>query len=498
MSDILQLNLKLIKEVGFISMITGVGQVLFTSIIGMGISYIMGYSLISSFLIAIALTFSSTIIIVKLLSDKKDLNTLYGKISMGFLIIQDLIAVILLMVLSSYIGNAQMSTSQIIIKTVLFILASLILTYVLSKFAIPKFLKSISKSNELLFLFVITWCLGISSLFYFAGFSLEVGALLAGVVLASTPYQYEISARIKPLRDFFIVMFFILLGSQMLPVVDNSHELDFAEKMGIISETFLPILFPAIVFSLFVLIGNPLIVLILMTRLGYSSKTGFLAGLTVAQISEFSLIIAMMGKEAGLLTASEVSMITLVGIITITSSTYMILGGNSICNKFQPFLKKFEPKKTKDKKVSTNTKKCDVLIFGYDRIGYSLLETIHKLKKDYLVIDYNPDTIKKLEKRKVNCMYGDANNIELLDELDMGSVEILISTIPDYEINTMILKQFRKYNKTATIILTSNLIDNALDLYSQGADYVILPHFLGGNYVSTLIENINLVHYQLN
>lgn len=485
----LHLNLKLIKEVGFISLITGVGQVIFTSVIGMLISTIMGYSILSSFLIAIALTFSSTIIIVKLLSDKRDLDTLYGKISMGFLIVQDLIAVVLLMVLSSYLGTDEgTSTAFIISKTVIFILASLILTYVLSKFIIPKFLENISKNNELLFLFVITWCLGISSLFYFAGFSLEVGALLAGVVLASTPYQYEISARIKPLRDFFIVMFFILLGSQMLPAIDNSHELEFGEKMEIISETFSPILLPAIIFSLFVLIGNPLIVLILMTRLGYSSKTGFLAGLTVAQISEFSLILAMMGKDAGMLTASEVSMITLVGIITITSSTYMILGGNSIYERFKPILKKFEPKTKNTKNEARDTKKYQVLIFGYDRIGYSLLNSIHKINKNYLVVDYNPNTIKKLQKRGISCMYGDANNIELLDDLELHSVEILISTIPDYETNLMMLKEFKKHNKTATVILTSNQIDNALELYSDGADYVILPHFLGGNYVSTLIE----------
>ncbi len=484
----LHLNLKLIKEVGFISMITGIGQVLFTSLVGMGIAYFLGYSLISSLLIAIALTFSSTIIIVKLLSDKKDLDTLYGKISMGFLIIQDLIAVIALMIISSFLGKTDESLEFLLFKTFAFILASILFTFLLSRYVVPKILASISKSSELLFLFVITWCLAISSLFYYLGFSLEIGALLAGVVLASSPYQYEISARIKPLRDFFIVMFFILLGSQMIPAVEGSAEMNFGDRMNIIAETFSPILLPAIIFSFFVLIGNPLIVLILMSVMGYSSRTGFLAGLTVAQISEFSLILAMMANDAGFLSSSEVSMITLVGIITITGSTYLILGGNSIYNKLSPFLKKFEKKKTKDKKNSDNSTSYDAIIFGYDRIGYSLLKSIDKIGLKYVIVDYNPSIIKKLQNKGIECMYGDANNIELLDDFDFSKVKIAISTIPDVETNVLILNEFKKENRNGSIILTANQIDNALELYNNGADYVILPHFLGGNYVSNLIE----------
>lgn len=485
----LHLNLKLIKEVGFISMVSGFGQVIFTSIIGILISLFLGYSFIASFFIAISLTFSSTIIIVKLLSDKKDLDTLYGKISMGFLIVQDLIAVILLMMISSILNAESENLYLILLKTFIFIIISLVLTYAMSKYLMPRFLESISKSNELFFIFIITWCFGISSLFDFLGFSLEVGALLAGIVLASSPFQFEISARIKPLRDFFIVMFFILLGSQMLPHVDGIDNMNFSERFEIVKDTFSPILISAILLSLFVLIGNPLIVLIIMSFLGYPSRVGFMAGLTVAQISEFSLILALLANQSGYLSLEEVSMITLVGIITITASTYLILNGESIYKKLSPFLKKFEKKKLKSGISESENLKLDVVVFGYDRIGFSLLKTISKLEKKYLIVDYNPTILKKLSQKNYNCMYGDASDIDFLEDLNLETLKLLISTIPDYETNMIILKEIKKINSKATIILTSNDIDNALELYKHGADYVILPHFLGGEYVSTLIEN---------
>ncbi len=485
----LHLNLKLIKEVGAISLITGLGQVIFTSIIGMGIAILFGYSLVASLLIAIALTFSSTIIIVKLLTDKKDLDTLYGKISMGFLIIQDLVAVIILMVISAFLNPSPDSNLySLVLKTSIFAVIAVVLTYILSKAVLPRFLENISKSTELLFIFIITWCFGVSALFQKAGFSLEIGALLAGISLASSPYQFEISARVRPLRDFFIVMFFILLGSQMVPPIDGIQDVTFSEKLGLITETLSPIIVPALIFSLFVLVGNPLIVLILMNLLGYSSRTGFLAGLTVAQISEFSLIMAMLGRDAGFLTVEEVSMITLVGIITITASTYMILHGNSIYKKFQPLLNKLERKKLKETSTKIQKEENEILIFGYDRIGYSLLKSIKKLKKSYVIIDYDPEIIKKLKSENINCIYGDASNIEFVSEFNLEAAKMFISTIPDIEINMLLLKQFKKRNNSATIIQTANQIDDALELYKEGSDYVILPHFLGGDYASTLIE----------
>ena len=488
----LSLNVSLIRDVGPISLITGLGQVVFTSSVGYFIALLLGFSPMASLMIAIGLTFSSTIIIIKLLSDKKDLDSLYGKISLGFLLVQDFVAVILLMFVSSMISvGPGGALGPIIIKTILLGIVSVVLTYVLAKYFVPKFVERIAHSQELLFIFVIAWCLGFSTLFYVLGFSLEIGALLAGITLASTRYQYEISSKIRPLRDFFIIMFFILLGAQMIPDVPvDVMEGTLSDKIDFITASISGLIVPALIFSLFVLIGNPIIVFILMSLLKYSSRTSFLAGLTVAQISEFSLILGLMAKEAGLLTTDEISMLTFVGIITITASTYMIMNGDYLYKLLSPFLKKFESKRLKDAKKGVRNKHYDIIIFGSNRIGYSILKSIRKSKKEYLVVDNDPMIVDQLKSKGINCIYGDASSTEFLSEFNFKDTKLVISTIPNREISLLILEHIRQINKDSQVILTSNHVDDALYLYDKGTDYVILPHFLGGEYVADLVNKL--------
>ena len=482
----LHLNLRLIKDVGTISAITGIGQVMFTATIGFGIGTLLGFDPMAAFLLAICLTFSSTIIIVKLLSDKKDLHKLYGKIAMGFLIVQDFIAVILLMTISSLLTVDVISVQSILFQTLSFGVFSFVVAYFLAKYVVPTFLPFIVRSQELLFLFVITWCFGLAALFDFYGFSLEIGALIAGLTLASTPYQYEISAKVRPLRDFFIVMFFILLGSQMLPDLVNHQTI--GERYEYFGDNMTTLILPAIIFSLFVLIGNPMIVLFLMTRLGYSLKTSFLAGLTVAQISEFSLILALLGQQAGFLSSNEVSMLTFVGIFTITGSTYMIMHGDYLYKLVKPYLRRFEKKELRDAKEKVKDLDYDILIFGYGEVGDSLVRTFERTHRSYLFVDFDPTVVANLQEKGIPCLYGDADDINLLEELNFENVQLLISTMSDFETNTLLMNEINKRNKTAHKILTSNDPEKALILYDEGADYVILPHYISGNFASNMIE----------
>ena len=316
----LNLNPKVIKEVGKISLVTGLGQVIFTSIVSFAIAFYLGFSFIASAYIAIALTFSSTIIIMKLISDKGDVNSLYGKISIGFLIVQDLIAVIILMAVSSL---SRSSESESIILLLSYGAISMVVLILFGLLVMPFLIRKIAKSQEFLFLFSIGWCLAIAAWFHALNFSLEIGALLAGIVLSSTPYSSEIGSKMKPLRDFFVVMFFIIIGSQMT-----------------IGNVFGNI-FPIIVFSLFILIGNPFIVMVLMGLMGYTKRTGFLSGLTVAQISEFSIILVALGVSVGHLDQNILSLVTMVGLITIAGSTYMITYSKQIYNEMHGLLSIF-------------------------------------------------------------------------------------------------------------------------------------------------------------
>ncbi len=466
----LGLSPKVIKDVGKVSLITGVGQVMFTTLIGFLICTMFGFSTVTSLYIAVALTFSSTIIIMKLLSDKGDMKTLYGRIAIGFLIVQDLIVIFILMFVSSLSNGFNLN--DILFGTMLKGVGLLVILYLIGVYVLPGIIKIIAKSQEYLLLFSMSWCLVLAALFYHLNFSMEIGALLAGFTLSISPYRYEISCRMKSFRDFFIVLFFVLLGSQMI----------FADVTLYIV--------PIIVLSLFILVGNPLIVMVLMGMLGYTRRNSFFAGLTVAQISEFSIILIALGVKSGHLTTEILALVTSVGLITIAGSTYMMLYSNQIYSHISKYLKIFERRGKKvDEHKYHDAEDYDIILFGYNRIGYDLLRFLKKTKNKFLVVDYDPETILHLAKEGVDCRYGDGSDSEFLNELNFLKVKMVISTIPDFDTNLLLINRVKEHNDKAIMIVVSTDIDKSMELYNNGATYVIMPHFLGGQHTTTLIEN---------
>ena len=461
----LHLSPRVIKEVGKISLITGIGQIIFTVLFGYFIASLFGFSQLTALYIAIALTFSSTIIIMKLLSDKGDLKSLYGKISIGFLLVQDLVAILILIIVSSVSAGGNIITE--IGLTLLKGAALIAILAPFSIFVLPKFQNFFGKSQEFLFVFAIAWGLGIAAVFSVAGLSIEVGSLIAGVLLSVSPYNYEISSKLKSLRDFFIISFFLLLGAQM--------------AIGNIGQYVIP----AVVLSLFVLIGNPLIVMGLMGIEGYTKKTGFMAGLTVAQISEFSLILIALGVKVGHISNEILSFVTLIGLITIAGSTYMIIYSNKIYHKISRHLSVFERKGIKEKR--SVKRDLDAVLFGYNRIGFGILNSLKKIKRKYIVVDFNPDTIANLKKLGVPAMYGDVDDQALLKELPLQDLEIAVSTIPEFDTNALLVQTLKAANKRIIFIGRAHTIEDALELYKRGADYVLTPHFLGGQYLANML-----------
>lgn len=465
----LNLNPNVIRKVGKVSLITGLGQVIFTTSIGYGIGRLLGFSAIESLYMAIALTFSSTIVIMKLISDKKDLETLYGRISVGFLIIQDFIAILILLLISTL--NTGISFATLAFETLLKAVGAISILLLLTIYILPKLTRMVAKSQEFLMLFSLSWCFIIASAFHHLSFSIEAGALLAGITLSMSPYHFEISSKMRPLRDFFLILFFIVLGSQMVFTNILSH---------------LPVI---LIFSIFVLIGNPIIVMVLMGMLGYTKRNGFLAGLTVAQISEFSLILIAMGISLNQINSEILSIITPVALITFAGSTYLIMYAHRIYPHISKYLSIFEKKGRKiDEHKYHEHDEHDIILFGYNRIGLDILETLKKIKKKFLIVDYDPDVITKLSKQGFDCRYGDANDLELLNEVNLSNAKMVISTISEVETNILLIKKVQQINKNAIIAVVSHEMDEAEELYEYGATYVIMPHFLGGQHFSTMIE----------
>lgn len=462
----LNLNPNVLKQFGKVALITGVGQVVFTSAVGFLICVLLGFSYITSFYVSIALAFSSTIIILKLISDKGDLEDLYAKISIGFLLVQDVIAIALLLAIPILFANtgSWADLGDVVFK----ILMAGVFVFAVARSILPKINDYISRSQELLFLFANAWGIGITALFLYMGFSIEAGALVAGIALSTLPFRHDINARLTPLRDFFIVLFFILLGSEM--------------AFGSIGD----IILPAAILSLLVLVGNPLIMMIIMGLLGYKRKTGLLTGLTVAQISEFSLILVALGVSLGQIDREVLSMVTLVGLVTIFGSSYLILYSDKIYSVIGKYLKIFERKHVLEKGI--RNKDYDYFLFGGNRVGFDFIELFKGMKKDFLVIDHDPEIIGQMKMEKVDHEYGDASDIDFLESLKLDEASLIVSTIPDLETNLLIAEAAKRHASGPIFLTVTHSISNALALYEAGVDYVILPHFLGGKYASEIAK----------
>jgi len=461
----LHLSPDIIRKFGKVSFITGMGQVLFTAVIGYFISVSLGFSPLESIYISVALAFSSTIIILKLIADKKELDVLYAKIAIGFLLVQDLVAILLLVGIPLFAaGTFTLESIGRLVATGVVLVGFVV---VASQFFISKAHRFIAQSQEYLFLFAISWGIGVAALFKGFGLSLESGALIAGVTLAALPVRHEISARLVPLRDFFIVMFFILLGSQM----------QFADI-----ERMIP---AAIVLSILVLVGNPLILMVLMGFLGYRKKTSFQTGLTVAQISEFSLILIALGVAQGHLGQDILSLVTFVGLITIFGCTYLMLYSEKIYSFLTPLLGMFERRDAFEPTMQKTGHA--VILFGCNRIGQDFLDSLHEVDKNFLVVDHDPDTVASLTRRGVAVDYGDAGDPEFLESIDVSTAELVISTIPDAETNLLINRSVKARNAEAIVMVIAHAVGDALSHYEEGIDYVVLPHFLGGKYASEIV-----------
>ena len=411
----LKLDYRLVRELGMVSLLTGLGQVLFTAGFGFLIAMGLGFDVIASLYIAVALTFSSTIIIVKLLSDKRELDALHGRVALGFLIVQDIVVVLSMVVLSTIGIGAAAEGEGLSVTGALTAAAVLVVIVVLIvRYAANPLTRSLAQSPELLILFSIGLAALFAAIGEALGLGLEIGGLLAGTALASTPYRDAIASRLGPLRDFLLLFFFLVLGTEL--------------ELTILGEN----VTVALIFSAFVLVGNPLVVVMIMGLLGYRRQTGFLAGLTVAQISEFSLIFIGMGVTLGHVTEAELGLVTLVGLITIAASTYMITYSHKLLPIFAPYLGAFEradPQRERADEERGAEELPEVILFGLSGLGSAIAERLAHKNVPMLAVDLDPAVVREWQLRGVDAVYGDVTDPEYLLGLPLASAPWVVTTL---------------------------------------------------------------------
>jgi len=461
----LELDIRKVKHLGFVAFVTGIGQIIFTFLITMIFLNSLGFELIQVLFLSLAFTLSSTIVVIKLYSDRNEMNTLHARIALGILIVQDFVAVLALTLISS----VNQISAPVILGALFKSLGIFSFAILMGTFALKPLFRKVASSRELLTLFAVAWLFVMVLISYKLDFSIAIGAFLAGVSMAALPFTTEIVAKTTSLRDFFATIFFVALGMQVL----------------IPTNWTIPI-----VLSLFVLIGNSFIILVLMSFLGFKSRVAFTTGLGLAQISEFSLILGALGLELGIIDKELMSIIALVAVITFIGSSYMVTQEKVLYRILRKPLKLFEKLSRKKLEFGFKPDKFteEAILFGGNRIGHSVLMEFKKLKLEFLVVDFNPELIRRLTAQKVPCLYGDGGDPEILAKLNFKKAKLVVSTITGINENLLILKKVRSKRKRTTVIVTATDIEDALILYKAGAQYVILPHFLGGERLSLLVR----------
>lgn len=472
----LELRLKGLLSIGKIGIAIGSLQVIVTAFIAFLLGLVLGFNTLQSFYLAILLTFSSTIAIIKLLSDKKDLSSLYGKITVIILLLQDFFAIFALLFLSA--SSAQGFSHVQDFALVVLKGGFLLVFTVIASIVLPRLLHVIARSQESLFLFSLAWVFGISAFVAspFFNFPIEIGGFIAGIALSTSFENFQIVASLKGLRDFFIIIFFVMLGVSMNITALQAY------------------LVPLFILLFFVIVMKSIIVFLVMTQIGYSRRTAFFSGFTLGQISEFSLIILFLGLRFGHITEGFASLITAVAIITFVTSSYCIVYENAFYKFASRYLIYFEKKKRllEKREESIEDIQNHVILIGANRTGKSILDALLSEDERVLVVDFDPDIVSSLREKGIMALFGDISDMDIHDKVGLRRAKLVISTVSDLEDNLNLLKFIQKENRKAKIIVLAAEPEEAKELYEKGADYVILPHIVGGRHIAKLIKDDKL------
>lgn len=462
----IEISFKKIKEAGLGKiLIVGTLQILVIIALTFFTKSFFGLSGMQAAYMGIILAFGSTMVVVKLLADKGELVTLHGRLVLGILLLQDLVAIVAIIFFTT--GSfAFVPISISLLKFLGIVLFAIIFQWLV----LNKLFRFAASSTEFLFLISLAVLFLFVALSYFAGISIVIGAFIAGVSIANSPYKTELESRITPLRDFFAILFFVALGTQ---IVFNGISNHIGLFIGLL------------VVAFFI---KPIITFLLLRFTGYKEKTSFLTAISLAQLSEFSLIIGMIGLNMNELSTELFSTVVLATIISMSVTSYLIKYKNGIYNLLEKpvSILKFLPN---HENISyDNAKEKTILLVGLHRMGSVLLRKLMHKKDNLLVVDYNPEIISSLTKKKISSIYGDLTSPEILHKINLKTLKTVISTIPSFEDNLYLLKKVKEVNSSSVVIVTATRISEAKKLYEKGADYVITPKIMAGEELGAVLR----------
>ena len=493
----LEIDLKKVLSSGRTILATAGTQIIGGSVLGVLVFVALGERLgggtRDALYLGLAAALSSTVIIVKVLYDKRELDTLPGRITLGILVLQDL-AVILFLAVQPSLNELRIGVLALSLLRVGVLVAGMLL---ISRYVLPHIFRSVARVPELVLVGALAWCFMGGELAHQLHLSREMGALIAGVSLSTFPYALDVTAKVTSLRDFFVTLFFVGLGMTVpLP------------SWGVL-ET-------ALVLALFTVVSRFLTTMPPLYAMGQGIRASFLPALNLAQVSEFSLVLMQLGFTAGHVTVETKNATSFAFVILAVLSTFAITNSNRISRPTVRLLKRLGLRDLDQATEAGEGPPARIMLLGFFRTASSLIAELEREKDRHLletikVVDFNPVVLRGLTERGIRVQYGDISQRETLVHSEIAQAEVLVSTVPDYLLkgvsNEKLVRQLRSINPKATIIAHAEVLGDIERLYAAGADHVFVPRLIAASELRRVLhaaeggflkEKRDEVHHLLN
>lgn len=466
----LKLDIHVIRTLGPVALVAGGAQVAIVAAGGLLLALALGLEPTAALYVGIGLAFSSTIIVVKLLADRRELDDLHGRLALGILIVQDLVVVVVMIAVTAS-DDADSSTGAALLVVAVKGAALLAVLAVLARFALTPLLHRLARLPDLLVLFAIAWAVALGAVGEKIGLGVEVGAFLGGVSLASTPYREAIGSRLVTLRDFLLLFFFIDLGSRIEP--------------GLVADQALV----AVVLSAFVLVVKPAVVMGLLGALRYRVRVSLQTGLALAQISEFSLILGAVGLRLGHVDEETTSLLTVVALVTIAVSVYVYPYADAVHARLGGAFALFEPRAPRPEGRPDADVQPDVIVLGLGRYGAGVVEGLRRRDVAVLGVDFDPIALAQWADRGVDVLYADAEDPDLPHLLPLPAHGWVVSTLRRVDANLALLHALAHHGYRGHVAVAAHRAADAVRLTRAGAHHVLMPYGSAARDVVDLIAD---------
>jgi Kef-type K+ transport system membrane component KefB len=478
----LEIDLKKIVRAGRVILFAAGGQLIGGCVLGalffMAIGLPLGDGGFDALYLCIACALSSTVVIVKVLYEKRELDTLPGRITLGVLVLQDIFAILFLAVQPS-LADLQVSVIVLSMARVGVLVATAL---VLSRYVLPHLFHQIARRPELVLLGALAWCFLIGEIAERLHLSREMGSLVAGVSLSTFPYALDVTAKVTTLRDFFITLFFVALG-MTIPIPNLS-------VIGL-----------ALIIAAFTVISRVLTTFTPLYLMKQGLRASLLPALNLAQISEFSLVIIQTGIAAGHIKTQTSSAASFAFVLLAVLSTFAMVRSDQITRLLIGPLKRIgirdlDHGQEQAGHAAGHGDARRIVILGFFRAASALLSEIERQNQSLLdqisVVDFNPNVFRTLVERGQHVIYGDISNVDTLTHAGVGKAEIIILSVPDSLLkganNEKLVRHVRSINPTAKIISTADLLSDVPDIYAAGADYVTVTRLSDAHTLYEVID----------